>query len=191
MSWSDWASFVMAAATMVLAIFTWISASASRKAADAATKEASATSDLAQQAREDRELVWGAILNIQVTCVGNSGKGWAELVITNYGNGPALECTLWGCFSDQGLWGTKKNLVIAARDNSSQKLELDRTKEGGDHFPDEVFAFHAGKGIDRVGNIFVATYKDALGNYYRVAEGELPEKASTKDRPSRGWTDYV
>jgi hypothetical protein len=177
---------------MVLAIFTWISASASRKAADAATKEASATSDLAQQAREDRELAWRAILNIRHLCsTVTLDKGCADLIIVNHGNGPAFECTIQGYFSAQGLWGVKKNLIIAAHESSDLKLELDRTREGDDAFPDEAFTFPGQEDVERVGNVFVATYKDALGNLYRVAEGGSPKRLSVEDRSDHGRADFL
>jgi len=191
-SWSDWASFAMAVATMALAVLTWVSASASRKAADAAAIEAAATSTLAKQAREDRELAWRAILNIRhLSSTVTLDKGWADLIIVNHGNGPAFECTIQGYFSAQNLWGVKKNLVIAAHESSDLKLELDRTREGDDAFPDQAFTFPGQENMERVGNVFVATYKDALGNLYRVAEGGSPEWLSVEDRSDHGRADFV
>jgi len=191
-SWSDWASFAMAVATMALAVLTWLSASASRKAADAAAIEAAATIDLARQASEDRQLAWRAILNIRSTSsTVTPDKGYADLIIVNHGNGPAFECTIQGYFSNQDLWGVKKNLVIAAHESSDLKLELDRTREGDDAFPDEVFTFSGQEGVERVGNVFVVTYKDALGNLYRVAEGGSPKRLTVEDRSDHGRADFV
>ena len=182
----------MAVATMALAVLTWISSSASRKAADAAAIEAAATSTLAKQAREDRELAWRAILDIRSTSsTVTPDKGYADLIIVNHGNGPAFECTIQGYFSNQDLWGVKKNLVIAAHESSDLKLELDRTREGDDAFPDEVFTFPGQEGVERIGNVFVATYKDALGNLYRVAEGASPKWLSVEDRSDHGRADFL
>ena len=101
MNLSDAASFAVAAATLVLAGFTWSAVNAAKKAVDAANKtaqaagrEADATLRLADEASRDRELAWAPVLTIENTGSSSFGDGgWGEdAIVSNVGTGPALKC---------------------------------------------------------------------------------------------------
>jgi hypothetical protein len=62
---TDWPSYAVAGATLVLAIFTAFMAGYTKRAAKAASDEAEATVKLVENAKQDRELTWRPWITVE------------------------------------------------------------------------------------------------------------------------------
>ena len=202
MTWNDGATFAVAAATLVLAFFTWRAAraaveasKAANDAAQAGRDEADATTDLARQAREDRELAWRPHLGIEVPTYSNGpGQDLVTAVITNVGNGPAIDCAFWTYRGEMEAavyrWGQSSGFQLAA----SQTKPLDpvpRDPAGvAPVFPEGLFDPPEG-GSHGSHVVYVVTCTDLLGNTWRFVQGHRPEMVRADDPSPPRWMKYL
>lgn len=115
------ADIAVAGGTLILAIFTWRATEASRSAAEAtgpaaeaAQIEADATVQLAQEAREDRELAWRPYLVVDPITTTSDAK--VTYKVQNIGRGPATDVIIWAYryLHGPGTWGRVPVGALAA-----------------------------------------------------------------------------
>ena len=193
------ADIAVAGGTLILAIFTWRAAAASRRAAEAtdqaagaAKVEAEATVRLAKQAREDRELAWRPHIAIEVPDHRQGPEQDAvTATITNVGNGPAIDCTFWAYRGDTHTqrWGWQGG--IALRSSQSRLIENMLLGPPGTapRFPEGIFDPPTAS-VHRSPKVYVVTCTDLLGNTWHFVQGHRPEWVRPDDPPP-GWATFL
>ena len=110
---TDWPSYAVAGATLVLAIFTAVMAGYTKRAAKAASDEAEATVKLVESAKQDRELTWRPWITVEDL---NNPETHAQpkmITVRNMGVGPALRC-LYMTNQPRGEWRQLSGFDIPA-----------------------------------------------------------------------------
>lgn len=188
------ADIAVAGGTLILAIFTWRAAEASRsaaeatgRAAEAAQIEAEATVQLAQEAREDRELAWRPYLVVDVITTVSDGKLTCE--VRNIGRGPATDVIVWAYrpVHGPGTWGRTPARALGAGGTSKELgFQADQTAR----FPEDLFPTPTNP--DRApGLVVVATCTDIVGNRWRFVDGYRPDQVRPRDPNPPRWTAWV
>ena len=201
-TWTAWATFAVVLATLVLAIFTYKAAAASKKAAEATETAAQASRDvadatiaLARQAREDRELAWRPHLGIAEIGRGPSPEpDSVGVLVTNVGNGPALDCTFWAYRGDmtEGVYRWEKADSFLLGSGQARKLDqvVLRALPEDVPFPEGIFDPPDG-GLHRSKLVYVITCTDLLGNGWRFVQGHPPEMVRGDDPSPPLWRRFL
>jgi hypothetical protein len=166
------ASIAVASATFLLAIFTLITALAAKK-------EANATKDLAEEAREDRELAWRPCLDFGPTIQASvNGADQYTFTVTNLGGRPAIACV---CIVHQGgLQGSPPTFSL--RRDEPTELKAQVSTHVGPDFPLEVFDPPNGRPPEPLSIVVLG--KDVLGNRWRFLRGFPPDGPIRKNDPN-------
>lgn len=188
MNAAEWTTLAVAIATGVLAFFTWRAVAVSRDVAQASKDEAGATGQLAREATEDRALAWRPHLAIEAPRQFVSSEVVsATIELSNVGNGPAVDCTVWAYWSNHERWGVIRHLTLAAR--SSQTIGIHSNTHPGLAFPEGIFDSMDG-GDHEWPDVYVAACRDVLGNRWRFIRGFPPEMVNAGEREPPLWTRW-
>lgn len=164
---SDLANWVVAGGTLALALATGWLGWQTKRAVDAASREASSTADLVAETRRDRELefrpyvVW-EIGNYTTTSQGVHAMG--QSLTRNVGRGPALKILLAVYWPAPGRWFVSSFGDVAP----SSREELGMNDDPG---PNPVEDLVGPSAAGRPQPFRVAFCQDQLGNTYRFLAG--------------------
>lgn len=183
-------TLVLAGVTAWLAKRTHEMAAEAKEQASAALREAEATERLAIEASTDRQLAWRPNVGIEAgTTVSSSKQNTATVTLTNVGNGPALDCTIWSYRGDTQLWGYFDNFLLGPHESRTVGVQLSQTVPNRS-FPLGMFdpppGFH-----HKSQWIYVVTCRDVLDNRWRFMAGFPPDVVQPGQVSPPGWTSAM
>jgi hypothetical protein len=158
-----------------------------RIASQAALSEASATAQLAREARRDRDLAWQPLLAVEEITQRVQPEAWhLDLTITNVGNAPVVSCL---CFAyESSKWGFVRGFSLSP--GAQRKVTVDGTREhDGVSFPDGIL--DPGPDSQKSGptpggqRIVVLVCSDVLERRWRFLPGYAPESIPIGERTGR------
>jgi hypothetical protein len=117
---TDWPSYAVAGATLVLAIFTAVMAYYAKR-------EAEATVKLVENAKQDRELTWRPWITVEVVRDPSSGGEPKSITVRNMGVGPALRC-LYLTRQPRNEWRQLSRFDVPAREKL-ESIQVDNTEK--------------------------------------------------------------
>lgn len=171
---------LVAAGTLSLAgVTAWLAfktrdlARSAARQAQAASEEAEATNQLANEARRDRELIWRPILSVEVgsPTVGEHTYDEGDVRISNVGTGPALNCAYASWTPDGASSGfTPRHCFVRGFDLGN----------AGSPITWSLFVPPPGSN-DRLRRVLVCS--DIFGNRYRFGSGEIEISPRGNENP--------
>ena len=187
----DWVSLLVAIATFGLALITvWLGFQA-RASASAAQKEASATVQLGEEARRDRELAVQPVI-VLLDSSPNPGAGKPGIQLANVGRGPAISLRVLQWHSGEVFWSRFRSLA------AGQTLPSPLVRELSPGTASEWFYLTERRGAASVELSFadpeppgdlIAYCLDQLGNglRFRLRTGDPPERWRPGADPEPPW----